>query len=135
MRLRLLVPSLVEQWPNAADIVKTLEGASVRTTYELLFSGPPELIYSRLDAALLTFPQFAELREQVALLSSTPGETGLKAYVHEVDEEEARVGGGTGVKDLDDLLADAFSAYGVAELSGSVTSLMVRRLRTSRAQA
>ncbi|KAG8880818.1 hypothetical protein FRB97_000409 [Tulasnella sp. 331] len=124
MRLRLLVPCLVDQWPNVAEIVKALEGASIKTTYELLFSGPPEVIYGRLDMALLTFPQFTELHEQIALLSSTQGETGPQAYSHEMEEEAAIVGGDTGVEDLDNLLAGAFSAYGVVELSGSMASLM-----------
>ncbi|KAG9027574.1 hypothetical protein FRB95_007605 [Tulasnella sp. JGI-2019a] len=126
MRLRLLLPSLVDQWSDAAQIIKALETASIKTTYELLFAGLPEVIYGRIPTGLITFDQFTEFREQIALLSSAQGENGLEAYRHEVAEEEARIGfgGETGVEELDELVANAFGAYGAVELSGSATPLV-----------
>ncbi|KIO34742.1 hypothetical protein M407DRAFT_16694 [Tulasnella calospora MUT 4182] len=125
MKLRLLVPTLREHFANAASILQAFENAGFRTSYDLLFGGPPEMLFSKLPHGTISYSGLQYFLEQVATATAAHGLAGDVVLEEEQNIKSAQFGGETGVLELDEMAAGAFGAYGVTEVSGSAASRLV----------
>lgn len=125
MRLRLLVPTLGEHFADAASIVQAFESAGFRTSYDLLFGDPPEVLFSKLPDGTISYSDLQDLLSQVASATAAHGLAGDVVLEEEQNVKSAHFGGETGVLELDEMAAGAFGAYGVTEVSGSAASRLV----------
>ncbi|KAG8959450.1 hypothetical protein FRC00_001604, partial [Tulasnella sp. 408] len=125
MRLRLLVPTLGEHFADAASIVQAFESAGFRTSYDLLFGDPPEVLFSKLPGGTISYSDLQDFLLQVASATAAHGLAGDVVLEEEQNVKSAQFGGETGVLELDEMAAGAFGAYGVTEVSGSAASRLV----------
>ncbi|KAG8916521.1 hypothetical protein FRC01_003013 [Tulasnella sp. 417] len=125
MRLRLLVTTLQERFPDATSILQAFENAGFKTSYDLLFGEPPEVLFSKLPDGTISYPDFQDLLSQVAIAAAAHGLAGDVVLEEEQSVKSAQFGGETGVFELDEMAAGAFGAYGVTEVSGSAASRLV----------
>lgn len=125
MRLRLLMPALQEHFADASNIVQAFDDAGFKTSYDLLFGDPPEVLLSKLPEGTISYPDLQGFLSQVAVAAAAHGLSGDIVLEDEQKIKSAQFGGETGVLELDEMVAEAFGAYGVTEVSGSAASQLV----------
>ncbi|KAG8954448.1 hypothetical protein FRC04_011775 [Tulasnella sp. 424] len=104
------MPALQEHFADASNIVQAFDDAGFKTSYEALFGDPPEALLSKPSEAVAT---------------AAHGSSGDIVLEDEHKIKSAQFGGDTGVLELDEMVAEAFGAYGVTEVSGSAASHLV----------
>ncbi|KAG8978120.1 hypothetical protein FRC05_011236 [Tulasnella sp. 425] len=125
MRLRLLMPALQEHFADASNIVQAFDDAGFKTSYEALFGDPPEALLSKPSEGTISYAGLQGFLFQVAVATAAHGSSGDIVLEDEHKIKSAQFGGDTGVLELDEMVAEAFGAYGVTEVSGSAASHLV----------